>query len=281
MDCRTFISQFSSIGRRQTFEDRIFHYGFIIDKMSVHVGGIADGHAGNDVAQTLQSLLPLKIRKEFKQLFNECNCVDGFTFENVKVIGKKVIEEIEQELLQEYKDTQNLSGSTLCFYILWNLQVVTFQVGDSFIFIFDKNGNDLKCVFETQPHCKSNKKEHDRVIENGGFFYHSHACGLLQPTRVIGDFEQKECHPKIIISEPEVEFLKVSETSIIVVGCDGVSDVLSSDNILQKCKEFISLPQEEAFIKKASVASSIGIEALEKKSTDNVSVLVEWIRYIY
>ena len=81
-----------------------------------------------------------------------------------------------------------------------------------------------------------------RVIEAGGFCSGGRVNGYLAVSRGFGDFECKREFPDAglewykkfhqVTCVPDVKVVKRSDTSFVVLACDGIWDCLSSDKVI-------------------------------------------------
>ena len=100
---------------------------------------------------------------------------------------------------------------------------------------------------------------------SGGMVMNKRVMGLLGVTRSFGDNSIKE----FVIAEPYISSVQVTpECKFVVMGCDGVFDVLSDEEvcgIVKKC-----LHQNAV----SECAHQIVDEALRRDSRDNISTIV-------
>ena len=146
------VSLFSTTGtgNRRRNEDRIFNHNIYHHKSEFFVGGICDGHDGSTVAQFLKAYIPNEIEKQIKKL------PEDVTTDDIVTIGKLVISTADESIKTQFLDTEmytddDLGGSTLSFYIVSKSEIMIFQIGDSFVSVYDIKGN---CLFQTKQHCK-------------------------------------------------------------------------------------------------------------------------------
>lgn len=136
----------------------------------------------------------------------------------------------------------------------------TANVGDARA-VLCRNGKAVRLSYD---HKGSDKAEIRRIISLGGFIMHSRVNGVLAVTRSLGDAAMKE----FISGSPyttETELYGADVDSLLILACDGLWDVCSDQEAVDLIKAN-SDPQ--------SCAQELLRVALEKGSTDNISVLV-------
>ena len=259
--------------------------------------GIYDGHGGSKCADYLRDCL-------HKLIFNDENYP-----ENVKESIKNGFLKAENEFLNNYaidkEDNMNIldhSGSCAVVILIVDKKIYIANVGDSRAILSVNHGGEY--IIVTEDHKPSNDKEKIRIIKNGGQVYQTQTPingeegdilngqillgpyrvlpGRLSVSRTIGDIEAKGIqfggNPNVIIPYPDIYTFDLEKDDIdfIVLGCDGIYDQISSEEILDcawmilKNKEINYNLHEKCgiivdFILKASMA---------RKSFDNVTCVI-------
>ena len=100
--------------------------------------------------------------------------------------------------------------------------------------------------------------------------------GGLSVSRTIGDIGVKGM--KLVIAEAEVweADLRAADDLFVVMGCDGVWDVLSNQHVADLCKKWEDKQQQSATKggKLDELAECIAKEAFKRGSSDNISVVI-------
>ena len=236
---------------------------------------IFDGHGGNGCSIFLKENL-YKYIKEFS--------TDSL---------KKAISTIENKFLKNEK--KDISGSCAIVALIQKNECIIANVGDSRLVIF----KNLKPFFITEDHKPNNPKEKERIIKNGGQIYQNGFFnspifhfkkkinipwrvlpGRLSVSRTIGDLEIKiekyGGRRGVIISTPDINFLEMNNMfEFLIIGCDGVFDVLNNDDIVECWKLAVSNYGDKEVGEFCGEFAGIIIKmALAKESYDNLSCIV-------
>ena len=259
--------------------------------------GIYDGHGGSKCADFLRDSL-------HKLIFS-----DEHYPENVSEAIKNGFLKAENEFLNKFaldpNNNMNIidrSGSCAIVVIIVDTKIYIANVGDSRGILSLNKGN--KYIVITEDHKPDHEKEKNRIIKSGGQVYQTQTPingaenealngqillgpyrvlpGRLSVSRTIGDIEAKGIqfggNPNVVIPYPDIYFYDLEKDNIdfLILGCDGIYDQISSDEILdcawmifrnkeincnlhQKCGIIVD------FILKASMA---------RKSFDNITCVI-------
>ena len=250
-NCRDYMEDFHDF-KNLSFNNFICYYFSIFD-----------GHNGKEVS--------LYLKNNFhKILFNELKLI-SFT-KNWKLNNEKIIssikisfEKMDKNIINN-KDIKDDIGSTGTILLLYKDPydnskkiLVSANVGDSKgIFI---NKNEINQI--TKAHICSDLNEVERIKKEGGVVFRGRVFGTLILTRSFGDKEMKKYG---VISIPYCLSSLINENDLyVIIGSDGVWDVISNEDLFKFSKEKIS---SEDFAKKIVNLS------IDKGTTDNASCLV-------
>lgn len=121
-------------------------------------------------------------------------------------------------------------------------------------------------------HKPEDPAEQARIHEAGGKISKSSVGGVLRVenqlamTRVLGDFAMdKEVVPPMA---DIIEYPRNSETSLVVLACDGVWDVMTNEEVA------LFVVHRASANKLENIASQLLDECLRRRSTDNMSVYI-------
>jgi serine/threonine protein phosphatase PrpC len=245
-------------GRRETNEDK-HNIVLNLDGSSkkcnaVNLFGIYDGHGGPLVSEYLHKNIPkYYCRPHHKIPFSKE--YHNLTFEQIQ---KKILD-------TNYGFDM---GSTCLLNIMYkykneyHMNIV--NIGDSRMCIVYKNGHVQQITTDHKPDDISEKK---RIEALGGEIYLDsegvYRIGDLSLSKAFGDGDNIHVSQK-----PDVFYKKICEmTYYIVMGCDGLWDVVKND-------ELYSLLEEFKKQKKTNLASGLATECLNRNCSDNISIIV-------
>ena len=214
--------------------------------------GIYDGHGGEGAAEYLRDNLHKLI------------CENEFFPENIQEAIKYGISKAEFDFLNNHALSPNKeeildkSGSCVIIVLVVDNYIYVANVGDSRCLLSMDNGK--KYIAVTQDHKPNSPTELMRIKNNGGNIYQSQTVinnleysilngkiligpyrvlpGRLSVCRTIGDAEAKiqkfGGNPDVIISTPDIYIydLKKDDLDFFILGCDGIYDQMSNNEIL-------------------------------------------------
>ena len=250
-NCRDYMEDFHDF-KNLSFNNFICYYFSIFD-----------GHNGKEVS--------LYLKNNFhKILFNELKLI-SFT-KNWKLNNEKIIssikisfEKMDKNIINN-KDIKDDIGSTGTILLLYKDPydnskkiLVSANVGDSKGILINKN--EINQI--TKAHICSDLNEVERIKKEGGVVFRGRVFGTLILTRSFGDKEMKKYG---VMSIPYCLSSLINENDLyVIIGSDGVWDVISNEDLFKFSKEKIS---SEDFAKKIVNLS------IDKGTTDNASCLV-------
>ena len=262
--------------------------------------GIYDGHGGEGCSEYLRDNLHKLI------------CYDNENFpDNIPEAIKLGFQKAENDFLNNYalneqKEIIDRSGSCACIILLIDKKVYIANVGDSRCLVSMENGK--KFIEVTKDHKPNSPNEVKRIKRYGGNIYQTETVinnvnnldingkiligpyrvlpGRLSVSRTIGDAEAKlekyGGNPNVVISEPEIFYYDLTKNDIdfFILGCDGIFDQISSNEILD-CTWMVLNEKEHLLIKQCKdihnqsglIVDLIIKSALVRKSFDNVTCL--------
>ena len=200
--------------------------------------------------------------------------------------------------VDENNNLKDTSGSCGVMAMIKNNKLIIGNIGDSRILLF-KNG---KLFFETVDHKPNSEKEKDRIKKSGGQIYQSQALvpisqkinlpwrvlpGRLSVSRAFGDVQAKKekfgGKEGVIIPCPDITEFDLDENfDFMVLGCDGIFDVISNEQIFDIWKIVLNEHKYKDFENYeldvnnlcGDFADAIIKSSLFKNSYDNLSCVV-------
>jgi protein phosphatase 2C family protein 2/3 len=229
--------------------------------------GVFDGHAGNLCSNYLSNTLPGELQK-LTRLQNNNNHHHQHTNSVKPNLPKpEFIQDVflttDQQWLQVAKSKAIEDGSTALCLVMDGPDLMVANCGDSRA-ILHQSGETMVL---TRDHVPDDQEEHVRIKKLGGTVIGGRLQGKLAVSRAFGNYEFKES--KYLISEPEIQEVTVqSDAEFLVVGCDGLYEQFSNDEIISFIKNrIISNPLEVA-------VKDLVEEALDRGTSDNLTVIV-------
>lgn len=265
------IDVISLIGKRKRNEDK---HNIITnidgnDKNSqtINYYGLYDGHGGNFVSKFLSDNLPKHFMdKRINYPLKKRDVCKLFTY-------------IQDYLKKIYLSKATIAGSTclsVIHYIKNNTEYLNIV-----------NLGDCRCVISrnniaiplTKDHKPNKPEEHARITKLGGVIQwdgDDWRIGALSVSRALGDISEEP----YVGREPDVfEYTITSRDYFIVLGCDGLWDVLDNqdvvDFVLKHCYDIRTMKRIN---EKLHIARKLAEHAIEKGSSDNVSVIVVFLK---
>lgn len=228
--------------------------------------GVYDGHGGDMVAHYAAKNFPLFFQKTepFKVLAQGVDA-DAFV--------AKVTEAFETSLLQMddvmrqlpvVESGQDQSGSTSVMTLLGPRHVICANTGDSRA-VLARAGQAVTLSNDHKPYLPGEK---ERIEKAGGQVKFNRVNGDLAVSRALGDFVYKRCEsvtakeqavtafPEIIVEERDAE-----KDQFIVLACDGIWDVMSSQEVVDKVLDLLRNGRPPASEEELSAGSVGGEEA--------------------
>ena len=247
-------------GRRDANEDKhniILNLNKTSDKLNpINLFGIYDGHGGSKVSEYLSKNIPTYYcHPQMKTPFNKEYHVNLF-------------DEIQKKLLE--KKIGYSMGSTCLLNIMYkykdehHMNIV--NIGDSRLTIVYKNGSSKQITVDHKP---DNDDEIQRIQKMGGEIYldseNVYRIGDLSLSRAFGDGD----NAPYISQKPDVFYKKIcDDTKYVVMGCDGLWDVVENEELFDLLDEFKKQGCSE------NLASCMATECLKRGCTDNISIII-------
>jgi len=266
-------------GKRNTMEDvhrAILKFG---GRPEMSYFAVYDGHGGRGIADFLETRLESNISKELRSCTPQSDENAAPTTSEGGGKGEQgdkcpTLKAMERAyLLTDMQSRQAgimASGATAVTCILDRSEgagkVYTANCGDARAILVRKNS----VIRLSHDHKAEDPAEIERIEAAGGFVLRNRVLGILAVARSFGDHGMKE----FVVCRPFLSENNLSETDkAVVVACDGLWDVIEDE----ECMELLEGWVERGGVSKEDVAQLLIDEALERGSTDNISVVVCWL----
>ena len=263
--------------------------------------GIFDGHGGETCSEYLRDNL------------HDLLCHNNEFFpENIPEAIKLAFERADKNFLENYslnkkKEMIDKSGSCAVIFVLVDNKIYIANVGDSRC-LLSLNGCK-KFIEVTKDHKPNMPEEKKRIELFGGKIYQTETLikksnnpeivgkklvgpyrvspGGLSVSRTIGDIEAKlekfGGNPNVVISKPDIFVYDLNKDDIdfFILGCDGIFDQLSSDEVINCAWMVYNNKEKNSLINQCKdihaqggiIIDLIMKSALARKSFDNVTCL--------
>lgn len=265
---------YSLIGKREENEDKHTLIENIDNKNSninnINFYAIYDGHGGKEVSTYLE--------KNLYQYFFLPN-IDNNNIIKLKRHIKNVYNHIQNKLNIQHRNISYNIGSTALVTIMakdkqYNTQLYIINLGDCRAVLCNKN---LKAIPLSKDHKPNTSDEKKRINKLGGKIYYDGydwRVETLSVSRAFGDIDSKP----YISHLPEIFKLKLnSQDKFMVLGCDGLWDVMDNQEVVDFVLSNIpSKLHNNINNNNTNISKKLGEYAIQKGSTDNVSVLVKF-----
>eukprot|EP01107_Rhizomastix_libera_P018159 TRINITY_DN9121_c0_g1_i1.p1 TRINITY_DN9121_c0_g1~~TRINITY_DN9121_c0_g1_i1.p1 ORF type:complete len:680 (+),score=199.24 TRINITY_DN9121_c0_g1_i1:241-2040(+) len=235
------------IGRRCDNQDSMVILSPFL-KPSVHLAALFDGHSGKSTSDYAAFRFPDILAKELESV----------------ALPREALYTSVHFLQHELESCRVEDGATFIAVLIWENKVIVAHSGDSRA-VLCRGGKAFPLTRDHKPQVRS---ESQRIIERGGFVRNGRVNGELALSRAIGDTDFQP----IVTCEPEVsEYDLRKEDDFIIIGCDGVWDVLGNQQAVDTAKSASSL--KEAAIMVKEMAYHLG-------SQDNISVEILQLKIV-
>ncbi|KAJ3303646.1 Protein phosphatase 2C 2 [Kappamyces sp. JEL0829] len=227
---------------------------------------VYDGHGGSHAAKYAGSNL-------YENVVNTEEYAQG----NYREALKKGFHITDDKLRADPQHEREPSGCTA---------VVTLVSDDNTIYC--ANAGDSRAVLSdsgvAEPlsfdHKPVNQTEYNRINAAGGFVEFGRVNGNLALSRAIGDFEFKNntslpAEEQVVTCDPEItEHLHKDSHEFFVVACDGIWDVLSSQQVIDFVSLRISQGLSLSEICEAMTENCLAKDAMVGIGCDNMTVVI-------
>ncbi|KAK3811151.1 MAG: phosphatase 2C-like domain-containing protein [Benniella sp.] len=239
---------------RRTMEDT---HAFIYNYEGIPGHGffaIFDGHAGKAAADWCGQ----HFHEVFSRILEEKGEQPGADFQ--ELISDAFLS-VDQQLAEALQQGRSSGCTAIMAYIRKEDDkrvLYTGNVGDARAVLCHKG----KAVRLSYDHKGSDRREAQRILDVGGFVMNNRVNGVLAVTRALGDSSMKE----FIIGAPYTTRTEIgNDNPYLILACDGLWDVCTDQEAVELIKDVVC----------PTKASKVLLDhALQKFSTDNISVMV-------
>jgi protein phosphatase 2C family protein 2/3 len=159
-------------------------------------------------------------------------------------------------------------GTTALTALVLGRTMLIANAGDSRA-VMGKRGRAIELSKDHKPNSTSEKL---RIEKLGGVIYDGYLNGQLSVARALGDWHMKGPKGSLcpLSSEPELdEFVLTEEDEFLIIGCDGLWDVMSSQYAVTIVRKELMIHNDPEKCSRVLVR-----EALKRNTCDNLTVVV-------
>ena len=265
----------SLLGLRDSNEDQ--HEVFInlnnenSEFKDINFFAVFDGHGGKDVSKYLKDNLP----NYFTNKYIKYNISSATKF---KKYIEKVFDHIQIKLEKRFKNFSYNIGSTALISVFYKkdgkINYYVANTGDCRAVVCNGNNMSIPLSKDHKPHLFEEKT---RIEELGGEIYHDGydwRVGDLSVSRAFGDMDAAP----YVTHKPQIFKYNLKKSDkFLILACDGLWDVITNQDatnfVLNKLKDTNKLSTMSGHSKQ-NIAQALGEFAIEKGSTDNVSIII-------
>ncbi|XP_059093408.1 probable protein phosphatase 2C T23F11.1 [Tigriopus californicus] len=219
---RVKVGSSSMQGWRISMEDAHTHILQLTEDKDAMFFGVYDGHGGGKIAAYVSKHLHKIILKqpEYQKGDIETAIAKGFL-------------ECDETMRTEESLKDEMSGSTAITALVRDNKVFINNVGDSRC-IAGVSGKALALSVDHKP---QDEKEHQRIVNAGGFVEFNRVNGNLALSRALGDFAFKTnttlpAEEQVVSSCPDIVVREIGDDwDFILLACDGIWDVLTNQDV--------------------------------------------------
>jgi len=272
-------------GWRVSMEDAHLTLGELPGQDWQHVAlfGVMDGHGGEHVAHFCEKHLPVEIAKGASQDIGGA-LISAFHRMDEMLLDPDRLEELRSMAHPSFMPGKAADpyrvGCTACVCCVTSNAVSVANCGDSRA-VLCRNGQALPLSEDHKPNAPG---ERLRISKAGGTIERSaysstvqfRVNGNLNLSRSIGDLEYKknpqlQPHEQMICATPDVQvFNREASDEFLVIACDGIWDVMGSQDVVDFIHERLPIDPMEAN-SKSKILSSIMEELLDNCVSPDLS----------
>lgn len=201
--------------------------------------GVFDGHGGEMVAHYMAKHFPSHLLGA-KKLTSDPSLVEP----QAKAAFETSLMSIDAEMraLPDVESGKDQSGSTAVMTLLSPTHVICSNTGDSRA-VLCRGGQAVALSYDHKP---DNVAEKERVQGAGGEVKFGRVNGDLAVSRAVGDFVYKRCESQpaerqAVTAFPEIISVARQPTDeFVVIACDGIWDVMSSQDVVSKVMDLLT-----------------------------------------
>ena len=265
------VGKFSHIGCRPSMEDThlICHNLFVYEGLPVSFYSVYDGHGGSQCSTFLKEILHIELRKTILECPSRHSDVINCLVSSIKSTFSRT----DQIYADTFPTVFGSVGSAAIVCLIVGDRIITANLGDSRA-VLSRGGKAINLSIDHRP---SNEKELERIYKGGGEVSMGRIHSRLSISRAFGDFDYKTGNKgKCLSIEPDITqiFIDPEQDEFIVIGCDGLFEAYSSQEIVDSIRNRLAAMQPTEQDPNRVIREIINEAVFENKTTDNVTALL-------
>ncbi|KAL8276260.1 hypothetical protein RQP46_011334 [Phenoliferia psychrophenolica] len=183
----------------------------------------------------------------------------------------------EAALKRAFLETDEDLRATVAALITTDLKIICANAGDSRS-VLSVGGEAKPMSYDHKP---TNAGENARIVAGGGFVEFGRVNGNLALSRALGDFEfkqspQLDAENQVVTADPDINVHEhTPEDEFLVIACDGIWDVLSSQQTIDYVRRAIAQRKELSTICEELMTSCLAPDSdWGGVGCDNMTVLL-------
>ncbi|KAL3880960.1 hypothetical protein ACJMK2_033162 [Sinanodonta woodiana] len=226
-------------GWRINMEDAHIHLLSLPGDKDACFFGVFDGHGGAKVAQYVGHNLHKKIVMQ-----------PSYAQGNVAEAIRLGFLNVDEDMIRDDAMKDELAGTTAVVVLIRGNKLYCGNVGDSRA-VLSVRGIAEHLSYDHKP---GNEAETRRIISAGGWVEFNRVNGNLALSRALGDFvfkknDKKRAEEQIVTGNPDVVEKNINKDfEFIVLACDGIWDVLTSQEVVDFVRTRIAQRMEPEVI---------------------------------
>jgi serine/threonine protein phosphatase PrpC len=238
---------------------------------------VFDGHGGSEVAKFCGKYFAGELKKNPK-FANETDIEAALVETFLKMDEIMLTPEGQSELKRDAENpgAESQAGCTANVTLIHKKMIYCANAGDSRTICY-ANG---KCIPLSIDHKPDNPEELARIEASGGFVTGGRVNGNLNLSRALGDFEMKKSvgrgpAQQAISSVPDIMKRQLTKAEeFLVMGCDGIWELLTPDEICQITKQEIGRKGRISEIAELILDRGLAPTTENGTGCDNMSAIV-------
>lgn len=237
---------------------------------------VFDGHGGAEVAKYCEKYFGkhFKATKEYQEGNYEEALKKTFLKMDELLVTPEGVKELRK--LKDKDDGESCAGCTANLVFIKDKTVYIANAGDSRSILY-KGGKVIKL---SEDHKPDMEVERSRITAAGGFIIDGRVNGNLNLSRAIGDLEYKKNeklrpHEQLISAFPDVKKITLEkEDQFIVMGCDGVWEILTDEEICKFIKDRMATEKTLSKICEELLDKCLAPDTTQGVGCDNMSAVI-------